>query len=219
MLFEAWADANVFHNLVLESIYSAVNLDRDPSLAEIKCKALQLEGRPPKINWVKNMAPAQGAAGASKSKQPCFTIEGDAIVPGKIKILIETAYKINWPAYNWTSINLELYIIVSRIHGRVRFQYSNDIENHGGSYLQFLGKPAACVDVEPVIFKNNPINLKSIPTVKTLIKDIIEDVIESLCYPSRVEMTVPCVSDPVFLNEAGQRIPDPNRATEKEKKP
>lgn len=154
------------------------------------------------------MAPSKTSG--SKSKQPCFTIEGDAVVPGKVKILIETAYKINWPAYNWTSINLELMIIVSRISGRVRFQYSNDIEHHGGSYLQFLGKPAASVDVVPVIFKKSPINLTSIPTVKTLIKDIVNDVILSLCYPSRVEMSVPCVADPVFVDEAGRRIPDPS---------
>ena len=128
------------------------------------------------------------------------------MVPGKVKILIETAYKINWPAYNWTSIPLELFIIVSRISGRIRFQYSNDTEHHGGSYLQFLGRPAVTVEIEPVIFKKSPINLKSIPTVKTLLKDIINQEIEDLCYPSRVEMNVPCVLDPVFIDEAGRRI-------------
>lgn len=89
------------------------------------------------------------------TNRPCFKIEGDVVVPGKVKILIETAYKINWPAYNWTSIDVELFIIVSRISGRLRFQYSNDNEHHGGSYLQFLGRPAVKVQVEPVIFKKS----------------------------------------------------------------
>ena len=120
----------MFHELVLDSIYNSVNLDRDQSLGEIKCKALELSGKPPRIIWVKN-ASVQNPG----TKSPCFTIEGDAVVPGKVKILIETEYKINWPAYNWTSIDLELYIVVSRISGRIRFQYSNDKEHHGGSYL------------------------------------------------------------------------------------
>ena len=80
------------------------------------------------------------------------------------------------------------------------------MEYHGGSYLQFLGKPAVTVEIEPVIFKQNPINLKSIPTVKTLLKDIISGVIEDLCFPSRVEMSVPCVLDPIFIDESGKRI-------------
>ena len=129
------------------------------------------------------------------------------MVPGKIKILIETAYKINWPAYNWTSFDLELCISVSRISGRVRFQYSNDVERHGGSYLQFLGRPAVTVQVEPVLFKKSPINLSSIPTVKQKITDIVNDVIESLCYPSRIEMSVPCVLESILLDESGRRIP------------
>lgn len=150
VFYEAWTDAKVFHDLVLSSIYNAVNDGRDPSLAEIKCKALQLEGKPPKINWVKNAAMQKEG-----TNRPCFKIEGDVVVPGKVKILIETAYKINWPAYNWTSIDVELFIIVSRISGRLRFQYSNDNEHHGGSYLQFLGRPAVKVQVEPVIFKKS----------------------------------------------------------------
>ena len=54
VFWEAWADAKVFHDLVLDAIYNSVNLERDESLAEIKCKAMQLEGKPPRIIWVKN---------------------------------------------------------------------------------------------------------------------------------------------------------------------
>ena len=130
VLYEAWKEAKVFHDLVLDNIYTAVNLDRDASLAEIKMLALKLEGKPPRILWVKNAAVQNPG-----TNHPCFTIEGDAIVPGKVKVLIETAYKINWPAENWYSIPVTLEIIVSRISGRLRFQYSNDKETHGGSYL------------------------------------------------------------------------------------
>ena len=63
------------------------------------------------------------------------------------------------------------------------------------------------VQVEPVLFKKSPINLSSIPRVKSLITDIVNDVIESLCYPSRVEMSVPCVLDAILLDESGKRIP------------
>jgi len=116
VFYEAWADAKVFQDLVLSSIYNAVNDGRDDdSLAEIKCKALNLEGKPPRIQWVRNAALKKEGI-----TSPCFKVEGDAVVPGKIKILIETAYKINWPAKNWTSFPLSLCISVSRISGRVR---------------------------------------------------------------------------------------------------
>ena len=67
---------------------------------------MQLSGKPPRIVWVKNVAVQN-----PNTKSPVFTIEGDAVVPGTIKVLVETAYKINWPAYNWTRIDLELYIV------------------------------------------------------------------------------------------------------------
>lgn len=40
VLYEAWTNAKVFHDLVLASIYNAVNDGREDSLAEIKVKAL-----------------------------------------------------------------------------------------------------------------------------------------------------------------------------------
>ena len=201
VFWEAWTDAKVFHDLVLENIYNVANLDRPSSLGEIKFKSMELIGKPPKILWVKNVAIPNPA-----TDSPCFTIEGDATVPGKVKMLVETAYKINWPAYNWTSINVELMVVVSRIRGRIRFQYSNDKEHYGGSYLQFLGKPAVSVDVEPLLFKKSKINLKSIPTVKNLIKDLISEVIENLCFPNRVEMDVPCVLETIEVDKAGRPV-------------
>ena len=73
--------------------------------------------------------------------------------------------------------------------------------------MQFLGKPVAKVDVEPVIFKKSPINLKSIPTVKTLIKDIVNGVIEDLCFPNRLEMDVPCVLESIEVDQDGKAKP------------
>jgi len=43
--------------------------------------------------------------------------------------------------------------------------------------------------------------------VKRKIEDIVSDVIEGLCYPSRVEMSVPCTQDAILLDESGKRIP------------
>ena len=50
------------------------------------------------------------------------------------------------------------------------------------------------------------INLKSIPTVKTLIKDIINKAIEELCYPNKVVMSVPCVTESSKLDAQGKVI-------------
>lgn len=81
-----------------------------------------------------------------------------------------------------------------------------------------MGKPAVKVEVEPVIFKKSPINIASIPTVKTLIKDIVNVVIEDLCYPSRVDLTVPCVEDPIFIDESGRRINPGNKSAQAKNK-
>ena len=69
-----------------------------------------------------------------------------------------------------------------------------------------MGKPAVSIEIEPVVFAKNSINLKSIPTVKTLLKDICTDIVESLCFPSRVEMDVPCVLETIHLDALGKRI-------------
>ena len=52
----------------------------------------------------------------------------------------------------------------------------------------------------------NKMNLKSIPTVKTLIKDIVNKAIEDLCYPNLVNMSVPCVAESLQLDEKGKVI-------------
>ena len=86
----------------------------------------------------------------------------------------------------------------------MRLQYSND--KTVGSFLQFLGRPAISIDVEPVLGEVSKINLKSIPTVKTLIKDIINKAVEELCYPNKVVMTVPCVNESEKLDASGKVI-------------
>ena len=55
------------------------------------------------------------------------------------------------------------------------------------------------------------INLKSIPTVKTLIKDIVNKAIEDLCYPNLVTMSVPCVTASQQLDEKGKVIKNPKK--------
>ena len=86
----------------------------------------------------------------------------------------------------------------------MRLQYSND--KAVGSFLQFLGRPAISIDVEPVLGEVSKINLKSIPTVKTLIKDIINKAVEELCYPNKVVMSVPCVNESEKLDASGKVI-------------
>ena len=86
----------------------------------------------------------------------------------------------------------------------MRLQYSND--KTVGSFLQFLGRPAISIDVEPVLGEVSKINLKSIPTVKTLIKDIINKAVEELCYPNKVVMSVPCVNESEKLDASGKVI-------------
>ena len=93
---------------------------------------MKLEGKAPRINWVKHI---KNPGVDHVSGTPCFTVDMDAEVPGCVKILIETAYKINWPAENWVTIPLTLEIAVSRISGKLRLQFSNEREKLGGSYL------------------------------------------------------------------------------------
>ena len=81
--------------------------------------------------------------------------------------------------------------------------------------MQFLGRPAVKVDIEPVIFRKSPINLNSIPKVKTLISDIVNEIIEGLCFPSRVEMGVPCVAETIYFDELGKRIPTKKETVKK----
>ena len=52
----------------------------------------------------------------------------------------------------------------------------------------------------------NKINLKSIPTVMTLIKEIVNKEIEDLCYPALVKMDIPCVLEPKRLDAKGKVI-------------
>ena len=185
---EAWKDAKVFQRLVCESTYFALNVDRSASLGEIRAIGLRMEGQPPEIKWVRKSPNDNHADDGIK---PHFAYDAEVVVPGKVKLLVSTEYKINWPAANWVVFPVKLEVIVSRISGKIRIQYSNDKSK--GSFLQFLGRPAISVDVEPVMGEVSKINLKSIPTVKTLIKDIVNKAIEELCYPNLVRMEIPCV--------------------------
>ena len=50
------------------------------------------------------------------------------------------------------------------------------------------------------------IHLNSIPTVKNLLKDIIEKSIEDLCKPNKIVMEVPCVSEAIYIDKDGKKI-------------
>jgi hypothetical protein len=138
------------------------------------------------------------------SSKKTFCYDGDLNFQGKVKLLIKTAYKINWPAENWYTIPVQLEIVVSRINGRIRLQYSNDLEH--GSFLQFLGRPAVKVDVEPVLGTESQINLKSIPTITALITDIVNKEIDNLCYPQKLVMDVPCTTAMTQIDKEGKPI-------------
>ena len=76
---------------------------------------MALIGKPPYIKKVRNVPLPEDY----DSPHPRFRINGEAVVPGKVKIKVKTAYRINWPAENWYKLPLELEIIVSNIRGVV----------------------------------------------------------------------------------------------------
>ena len=111
-------------------MYVPLNLNRASNLGEIKTIGLGLEGNPPEIKWVKK---SPNDNNADNGRRPHFAIDAEVIVPGKVKLLIQTEYKINWPAKNWAVFPVKLEIIVSRISGTLRLQFSND--KSVGSFL------------------------------------------------------------------------------------
>ena len=123
----AWKDAKVFQNIVCEAMYYSLNVDRSSSLGEIKCIGLGLEGKPPEIKWVRR-APNDNA----DDGKPHFAIDAEVIVPGKVKLMISTVYYLN-SIIGQYDFPIKLEIIVSRISGSIRLQYSNDAAK--GSFL------------------------------------------------------------------------------------
>ena len=98
-------------------MYYSLNVDRSSSLGEIRSIGLGLEGQPPEIKWVRK---APNDNNSDDGIKPHFAYDAEVIVPGKVKLLVSTEYKINWPAENWYSFPVKLEIIVSRISGTVR---------------------------------------------------------------------------------------------------
>lgn len=167
-------------------------------MGEITCIGLGLEGKPPELKWVRKAPNEDESDGKAH-----FAIDGELIVPGKIKLIISTVYYLKSLIGNY-NFPVKLEIIVSRITGSIRLQYSNDPDK--GSFLQFLTKPAISVEVEPLAGEVSKVNLKNIPTVKGIIKGKVNKAIEELCFPSRLKMEVPCVFESPQLDEKGKII-------------
>ena len=123
----------------------AVNKERKAHLAEIQVLGLRLEGKPPELKYIKK------AVGV-KVCPHTFLYDTELSTNGVIKILVKTAYKINWPSPDWHRVPITLEIVVKRLNGKVRIQYSNNKKD--GSYMQLLGYPINKVEIEPVVGEN-----------------------------------------------------------------
>jgi Ca2+-dependent lipid-binding protein len=95
---------------------------------------------------------------------------------------------------NYYNIPIKVEVVVSRIAGKIRLQYSTDPSL--GSFLQFLGRPAIRVDVEPVVGQESQVNLKSFPKVSSIITRVVNKSIDELCYPQFLQMDIPCTTPP-----------------------
>ena len=133
-----------------------------------------------------------------------FCYDGELSFLGKIKLLITTSYKIHWPAENWYTLPIKLEIIVGRISGKIRIQYSTDPAV--GSFFQFLGRPAAKIEVEPVVGEESSINLKSLPRVTNIITDLVNKEIDNLCFPGSLKMDIPCTTEGTEIDKNGVPI-------------
>lgn len=206
VFFEAWKTAEVFQRLVAEASYVPMNLNRDKNLGEIKIEGMKLEGKAPEFLWLSKTKPSDVICymPADPSKKTlCY--DGEIHFQGKIKLLITTSYKLNIIVSGFYNIPIKLEICISRINGKIRLQYSTDPAQ--GSYFQFLGRPAVKVDVEPVVGQSSSVNLNSLPKVTSIINQKVNQEIENLCFPSRLEMNVPCTTETPLLDKDGKIIP------------
>ena len=72
--------------------------------------------------------------------------------------------------------------------------------------MQFLGRPAVKVDVEPVVGQGSQVNLNSLPKVTSIITGFVNDAIDDLCFPSFLEMAIPCTSETVPIDKDGKPL-------------
>lgn len=200
VLFEAWKNAEVFHKLIAEVSYIPLNLHRDKSLGEIKIEGMKFEGKAPEILWLKQSPTFMMSDPTNKTL--CY--DGELHFQGKIKLLITTSYKLNLLVQNFYNIPIKLEIAISRINGKVRLQYSTDPAQ--GSYLQFLGRPAIKVEVEPVVGEESQVNLNSLPKVTSIITRIVNDQIDELCFPGFLQMDIPCTTESTSIDKDGKPI-------------
>ena len=64
------------------------------------------------------------------------------------------------------------------------------------------------IDVKPVLGRDatSNFNLQSLPKVTSIITDVVNKEISDLVYPKRLNMGVPCTSEPVRLDKHGNVI-------------
>ena len=143
VLFEAWrTKENRFKTLVLEEIRLAINEDREDFLTEIIPTKMDLEGSPPQARMIRQCTQEEYASAGLDFNRD-FYIEADVDFPGCFGLDVSLGVKVNWPYPSMIEIQVLLKITVSNLRGRLRLCYSN-VEQ---SFLQFIGKPQAKVDV------------------------------------------------------------------------
>lgn len=112
-----------------ESLYVSLNENRPANLGEIKATGLGLEGKPPVIKWVQEVPNDK----VNDNTKPHFAYDAEVVVPGKVKLLISTEYKIHWPAEDFCRLPVKVEVIIRRLAATLRIQYSND--KNRGSFL------------------------------------------------------------------------------------
>ncbi len=109
---------------------------------------------------------------------------------------------MNWPGFAFLEIPVTLNITVQQLKGRIRLLYSEQAQSH----LQFMWRPSATVNIEPVIGEEQTINLQSLPKVTQMLKEIVDKVITDLVYPNKLPMPIPCVNESFKLDREGRII-------------
>ena len=69
-----------------------------------------------------------------------------------------------------------------------------------------LGWPEFSTEIEPIIGDESTINLNSIPKVKDIIRDVVNDEVADLCYPNKFPLNIPITVADLKLDKDGNII-------------
>ena len=169
-----WSESERFLSYLNRRLKKVYNKDRPQFLGEISVPKVILEGKPPEINRIIQLESDSGT----------FLHECDIWYKGGLEFYLD--FEAHWTV---ASVQVAVKVLVKGVYGRVRVFFCPSAM--GKSWYCFIAEPAYQVEIQPVLGRQNKLELGRFPQLNSVLSALLARKIRKFVWPNRRSVKIP----------------------------